>query len=576
MSFKLVYPYFKENRLKIGLGISYLLMVDIFLLIIPLIIKKSIDIITYEDPDLTKVGIYSSIIIICGLLITFFRYFWRVYLIGASRYVERGLRDKLFSHVISLDSSFFDKVRTGDIMAHATSDLTHIRMAFGMGLVAFTDAVLLGSATISIMFYMNYKLTLLALLPLPAIAVITKVLGKKMHDYHTTAQESFSKLTENVRESFFGIRIIKVFNFEDYIIDKSGSSFKDYYVKNLKRAAVTSIIKPLMVLFLNLSLFIIIFYGGYLVMIGSISAGDLVAFMQYLGLLAWPVIALGWMTNLMQRGLASLKRIDLLLNEKALVQECLSPVSLDRFEKKIEFRDLSFSYSGMKKALDGISLDINKNEIVGITGPPGSGKSSLVSLIPRLYDPIKGCVLIDELNLKKISLESLRNKIAFMSQESFLFSGTLKENILMGRDYDKSRLYKVIEITNLDHAIENMKDGLETIVGERGITLSGGQKQRICLARTLYTKKDIVILDDPISQIDSDTASSIMENLKKEFNDKTILIVSHRISVISGADKIVVMNDNKIADVGSHFYLMDKNPFYKQSYEIQLFKERNE
>jgi ATP-binding cassette subfamily B protein len=569
MSFKLVLPYFKEHFLKIASGIVILLTVDFFQLLIPYLTKKAIDVITYNKNDFNSVLKFGIIIVVSGLLITFLRYWWRIFLIGTSRHIEKGIRDSIFFNVMNFKAGFFDQTKTGDIMARATSDITHVRMAFGIGITAFTDAILLGGATIGIMFYLNFKLALLALVPMPFIALSTKILGKKMHDYHSDAQKSFSDLMENMRESFLGIRIIRVFNFEKFINKKIDSYSLDYFEKSLKRAVITSAIRPLMILFLNLSLLIILFYGGFLVMEEKITSGDLVAFIQYLSLLAWPVMALGWMTNLMQRGISSLKRIEEILNSGKSVYEKENRKEVIEKVENIRCENLMFSYEKNKFVLKNISFKLKKGEVLGITGPPGSGKSTLASIISGLYEPLSGKIEINGKDLKTIKIENLREKISYMPQESFIFSGTLKDNIILGQKYDKEKLENSLKISCLESDIENMPDGLDTIVGERGVTLSGGQKQRTALARAFYKSGDIIVLDDPISQVDSNTARSLLENLKILCETKILIIISNRISAILNADKILVMENSEIKNSGSHEELIKESRFYKKSCQIQ-------
>ncbi|PIE74525.1 MAG: multidrug ABC transporter ATP-binding protein [Deltaproteobacteria bacterium] len=575
MSLKIIYPYIQKHKYKIIAGIIIVLIVDFFQLLIPYAVKQAIDIITYNIDDYSKVYKYGIFIMAAGILMTFLRYWWRIFLLGTSRYLEKGVRSDLFRHVLLLDSAFFDRTRTGDIMTHATSDITHIRMAVGVGLVAFVDSVLLGSVTIGIMLYINFKLALLSFIPMPMIVIMAKILGKKMHDFHNDAQASFSKLTESIRESFVGIKVIKIFNFEKYIQSRVFIFCDEYFGKSLKRAYVNAVIKPLMVFFLNLSLFIIIFYGGYLVMENKFTAGDLVAFTQYLSLLAWPMIALGWMVNLIERGLASLQRINGIIETQPYVKDDKDSVGIDSVEK-LDFINTSFSYDNKKNCIENINFSCKKGDFIGITGPPGSGKSSLVSLFPRFYKINEGSICINSKDIEKIKLESLRSKISFMPQESFLFSGTIKENILLGREYNEKNFNSIIEDCGLKSTISEMPQGIDTKVGERGLSLSGGQKQRVALARTLYQEKDIIILDDPVSQIDTDTANFIIKGIKKRALGKMLIIVSHRISVISEADNILVLKNGNIDACGDHHRLMEENNFYREMYKIQKFEKLDE
>jgi ATP-binding cassette subfamily B protein len=466
-----------------------MIIVDVAQLVIPQIIKHAIDTLSSGTFNKRNLIYQCGIILFFGLAMAGLRYGWRNLLMGSARDVEKGIRNDLFRHVLSLDMAYYNKVKTGDIMAHAISDINHIRMAFGFGLIVMVDTILLGGSTLAIMSWTSFKLTALAMIPMPFLVIVTRILGKKMHTFHQTAQESYSQLTELVRESFSGIRIIKVFNFETLIANKVEKASKDYFQKNLKRAFVTALLKPMLGFFFNLSTLVIIFYGGFLVMRHLITPGELVAFLQYLGILAWPVIAIGWMTNLFQRGMASLERINTLLDSAPDVSCPDNPVIPSSLDGDIVFKNVSFAYTKNKMILSNIDLNIPKGSCIGISGPPGSGKTSLVQLIPRLYNETKGQIFMDGLELKTLDLDFLRQHIALMPQESFLFSGTIKENILMGQDMDKKRVERIIRVCCLEDTIKKMPEGLDTIVGERGITLSGEQKQRIDLARTLMMEK---------------------------------------------------------------------------------------
>lgn len=553
-----------------------MIVVDGLQLVIPEIIKRSVDMLESGCPDASLFAHQAFLIITLGALMMAIRYAWRVLLMGSARHLEKGVREELFHRIIRLDPTFYDSIKTGDIMARATSDINHIRMAFGLGIVAIIDAFLLGGATIAVMMWMNVKLTLLALIPMPFLIVSTKILGRKMHAYHNTAQESFSALTELVRESFFGIRVVKVFNFEPMVGEKVSRVAFEYFRRNLKRAILTSFFKPLMTFFFNSSTFIIIFYGGYLVTRDAVSAGELVAFVQYMGVLAWPMIALGWMTNLFQRGLASLERVRNIIETKPSVRSLPDAVQPDPGTGDIEISDVVFEYNFGPPVLDQVSMRIGKGEFTGISGPPGSGKTSLIQLIPRLYDPKSGFISIAGKDLRDMELTALREKIGFMPQESFIFSGSIRENIVMGQTVSDQSLSEIIHATMLADTLNAMPDGLETVVGERGVTLSGGQKQRIALARTLVTRKDIILLDDPVSQMDTDTASSVMEGVKRLRRDATLVVVSHRIAALTFCDTIFIMNKGRVENRGSHQALMKTSRFYRNSYTAQMFEDRDD
>jgi len=549
-----------------------MIIVDGAQLIIHQIVKNAIDTLSTDTFDKSQLVYQCVYILLLGLGMAILRYCWRNLLMGSARDVERGIRDDLFDHVLKMDAAFYDKVKTGDVMAHATSDINHVRMAFGFGLIALVDTILLGGTTLAIMIWTHPKLTAIAMIPMPFLILVTRTLGKKMHLHHTTAQESFSKLTEIVRESFFGIRIIKVFNFESIIADKVATASKDYFKKNLKRAVITVLLRPMLGFFFNLSTLVVIFYGGYLFMAQALTTGELVAFLQYLGLLAWPIIAIGWMTNLYQRGMASLKRINTLLDTRPDVVSPPKPANLQKISGNIRLENIELSYNGGKPILKNINLDIARGSKVGISGPPGSGKTSLVQLIPRLYDADKGQILLENTGIESIDLDFLRAHIALMPQESFLFSGTIRENILMHRKISAAALDDIIEVCCLDQTLQKMDKGLDTIVGERGITLSGGQKQRIALARTLIVERPVIILDDPISQMDTDTASKVMSRLSRMNLAATIIIISHRISALAFCDQILILKGGEISHTGTHAQLMEQDHFYRESYQVQQFE----
>ncbi|MCG8563988.1 MAG: ATP-binding cassette domain-containing protein, partial [Desulfobacterales bacterium] len=409
---RLILPYLKRNFAKILAGMIAMIVVDGLQLITPQIIKNAVDALAAGLGDRSVILNQCLIILGLGLAMSLLRYCWRIWLMGSAREVEMGLRDDLFRHALDLDPAFYDTVKTGDVMAHATSDINHVRMAFGFGLIVMVDTLLLGTATLGIMIYTHPKLTLMAMIPMPLLVYFTRKLGQKMHDFHKTAQESFSLLTEMVRESFFGIRVIKVFNFEPFAAQRVSDGSRDYFKKNLKRAVVTALMKPLLGFFFNLSSLIIIFHGGYLAMADQISPGELVAFLQYLNILAWPIIAIGWMTNLFQRGMASLKRISSLLQAQPGIrapEDGGTPWNDPRGD--ICFDQVDFGY-GAASVLNQVSLTVAPGTRAGISGPPGSGKTSLVQLIPRLYDAGAGRVCLDGKDVKKMDPDHLRSQIA--------------------------------------------------------------------------------------------------------------------------------------------------------------------
>lgn len=570
---KLIIDYCKKNARKIAAGVFCMIVVDLLQLVVPQIVSRAVDTLADAHFDRHVLVMQCAGIVGAGLLMALLRSGWRILLMGSARDLERGIRDELYTHMLSLDTAYYDKTRAGDIMAHATSDILHVRMAFGFGIIALVDTLLLGSACIGIMVWTSPKLATLCLIPLPFLILITKNLGNRIHQYHNTAQEAFSALTEQIRESFFGIRVIKVFNFGPQVRQKTANSARDYFRKNLRRAYIDALLRPLLGLFFNTSTLIIIFYGGSLVMENRLSPGEFVAFIQYLGILAWPVIAIGWMTNLIQRGMASLKRINVLLNTRSEITFPEGTVMPDIVKGSIRFEKVCFSYDKKKNVLSDISMEIPAGARIGITGPPGCGKTTLLSLIPRLYDPMTGRICLDGKDLKTFDPEFLRRHISYMAQEPFLFSGTLEDNILMGESFyggnARDILDRIIHTCALGDTIAQMPKGLGTLIGERGVTLSGGQKQRVTLARTLVRPKPVVLLDDPVSQLDTRTADRVIRGISRMNRDAVMVMVSHRLSALAGCDRIYVMDNGRIADQGTHEQLKASNAFYRTSFKVQ-------
>jgi ATP-binding cassette, subfamily B, multidrug efflux pump len=579
-SLYLIKPYLSERRLSIVFGLVFLITVDFLQLFIPRVIKWAIDDLTGYRIDKISLLIYALYIVGISVLIGIFRYLWRRCLMGASRRVEEGLRNRLFAHIQTLSAPYFDKAKTGDLMAHATNDIQNVRMATGMGMVALTDAVVLGTAAVGFMVYINVKLTLFVLIPMPLIVFGARLFSKKMHRGYEAVQGAFSELTEVVRERFAGIRMIKAYNREQEASSRIESVSKDYIGKNLALVRITGSFSPLMILFSNISLAIVLFLGGRQTITFTITTGDFVAFISYLGLLTWPMMATGWVTNLIQRGKASLNRIDRIIQEKPSIDDPPDPVLLHHVKGSIGFESVTFSYrpydhsSGAALVLDGIDLEIKPGNVLGIVGPPGSGKSTLLSLIPRIFEVGGGSVTLDGIDIRKIQLSRLRSMISYMPQEPFLFAGTIRENITFdSQKTNESKLIQAVERAGLSDTITNFPNGFETIVGEKGVILSGGQKQRVGLARMLLKDAPVMILDDPISQVDLKTGEAIVDTIRTMAGDKTIIVVSHRLSALRFADRIITLDRGRIAESGTHAELMAKNQYYAKTFRLQEVEE---
>jgi len=579
-SVHLIKPYFIENRYRIALGLFCLIAVDFLQLFIPRVIKWAIDDLTAFRVDVTRLMAYALYIVGIAVIIALLRYVWRHCLMGLSRRVEEGLRNQFFTHIQTLSASYFNRMKTGDLMAHATNDITNVRMATGMGMVALTDAVVLGTASIGFMAYINVRLTLFVLIPMPFIIVGARFFSRKMHRRYQKVQASFANLTEVVRERFAGIRIIKAYNREKQEIAKLETVSKEYIRQNLKLVRITGSFFPLMLFLSNLGLAMVLFLGGRQTITATITPGDFVAFISYLGLLTWPMMAMGWVINLIQRGKASLDRINKILQTQPEIADIPGAKSVRRIQGEVVFKNVEFSYnSGANKngeltVLNGIDIKIDPGKVLGIVGPPGGGKTTVLSLIPRLFDVSKGCILIDGVDIRKVRVHDLRSRISYVPQEPFLFSGTIRDNIILGNTKTSDlELTRAVEKASLYETIKSFPNGFDTIVGEKGVILSGGQKQRTAIARALLQEGSILILDDPISQVDMETGAEIIKTIRSMNGSRTIIIVSHRLSAIRFSDHIIVLDNGHVAESGTHEKLMENNAYYAKTFRLQEIEE---
>jgi ATP-binding cassette subfamily B protein len=448
-------------------------------------------------------------------------------------------------------------------------------MATGMGMVALNDSIVLGMASIGFMAYINIKLTLLVLIPMPLIVIGTLFFSKKMHRRYREVQGAFSDLTEVVRERFAGIRIVKAYNLQSFETKKVEGKSEAYVNKNLGLVKIVGSFFPMMLLFSNISLAIVLYFGGRQAILFTITPGDFVAFISYLGILTWPMMALGWVTNLIQRGRASLDRLDKILQIKPEIADLPDAKPANRIKGGIIFKDVSFSYKyGVFPVLSDIDINLEPGKILGVVGPPGSGKTTFLSLIPRLYDVSRGRILLDKKDVKSIQISGLRARISFVPQEPFLFAGTVWENIALGNNnIQKEELIRASAMAALYETIKSFPKGFDTITGEKGVILSGGQKQRVALARAFLQDTPILILDDPISQVDLETGEAIIKSIRAMAGFRTIIIVSHRLSAVRFADQIITLDKGSIVESGTHARLMENKRYYAKTFRLQEIEE---
>lgn len=575
-AFDLIKPFFRTHWKIVVVGLLSLITVDGLQLMIPRVIKWAVDDLTLYRADASMLLKYAGMVLAMAVLIGCFRYVWRRCLLGSARRLEEDLRNRLFGHLQTLSAAYFDRTKTGDLMAHATNDINQVRMAAGMGLVALNDAVVLGAAAIGFMVYIHPTLTLIVLIPMPLIVVTARLLGRRMYHRYQRVQAAFSDLTEAVRERFAGMRMIKAHNGQSTAMRSVGAASGAYVDQNIKLVGVTGVFFPLMMLFTNLSLALVIILGGRRAVLQEITPGDFVAFISYLNLLMWPMMALGWVTNLIQRGGASLERLKTILERRADIQQSPAARPLPDVQGRIAFEGVGFSYDpeAPARVLDNVSFTVEAGGILGIVGPPGSGKSTLLSLILRLYDVTEGRITLDGCDIRELSLADLRRRIAYAPQEPFLFAGTVRDNLLFGCPRDcRPRLDEVIADAGLLETLASLPDGLDTVVGEKGILLSGGQKQRIALARALLIDAPVLLLDDPISQVDTSTGAHIVTAIRRLADQKTVFIVSHRLSAVRFAHWIVSMDKGRIAEAGRHRELMAGKGYYARVHALQELED---
>ena len=565
--------FLKLEKRRYIIGILALSLVSVFNLIPPKVIGNIVD--KIEAGNLTNSQLFINVIylVLAAFIMYGLRYVWRVYIFGAAYNLGRILRFRLFQHFTKMSPSFYQKYRTGDLMAHATNDVNAVVMVAGGGVMSAVDASITALVTLfTMVFLISAKLTLIAVIPLPFLAYATNKLGEKNHQSFKEAQESFSDLNNKVQESVSGIRVTKSFGYGNDEINSFGETNKKVFSKNIIASKYNALFDPMVLVFVGLSYTLTLIFGGIFISRGEISVGNLVTFVTYLDMLVWPLQAIGWLFNIGQRGDVSYTRIEKLLAEENDVVE--KENTIPAHNGRLEYNINSFSYVG-EETLSDIKFAIDKGQTLGIVGVTGSGKTTLLKLLLREYDVEDGSINLNNHNIKDYKLNDLRSLIGYVPQDQVLFAMSIKENIRFAdTKYMDKQVEDITKVCGIYDDIVNMTDGFDTIIGERGVSLSGGQKQRMAMSRALIMNPEILILDDSLSAVDAKTEHLILENLKEERSGKTTIITAHRLSAIVHADLIIVMDNGKIIERGTHDQLIAQDGWYKETYNTQQLEEK--
>lgn len=570
-SFRYIRDLLLKYKYRYAIGILFLLCVDILQLILPKILGDVTNLLETKSLTRSNLAEYALVLVFIAVGIAVFRFLFRYILMSVSRSIELSFRNRFYAHLQKLSASYFNTHKTGDLMAHATNDMNNVTMASGQGIIFLIDSLLIPVVALVMMLHTGgFKLTVFCFLPLFLLGIFAVIFMKAMQSRVQKQQEAFSNLTEAVRENFSGIRVIKAFAHEK----KEMSSFEKINAinreANLKFLRLMSMMFPTVMSIAALSFVIALWFGGILVIKGSLSLGGFVAFNSYLGMLIWPITAVGWIINMFQRGSVSLERINTILDEKPEISDDHAAETGD-IKGTIEFNDLTFKYPGTDiPTLKNISIMVEAGKTLGIVGKTGSGKTTLINLIPRILSAPPGALLIDGVDISKIPLSKLRSNIGMVPQDTFLFSASISDNIDFYRNCSREAIEAAARTARIYDNINEFPNKFDTVVGERGVTLSGGQKQRVAIARAMLDTPAILILDDCLSAVDANTEEEILGDLKNIMKDRTSIIVSHRISAVKDADQIIVLDDGRIVERGTHNELLQEEGIYYELYNKQL------
>ncbi len=572
----LIYKVFiKKYKKYFILGAISLIIVDIINIIPPLLIKEAIDTLT-SSGSITKILYISGIYILLSLVQGIGRYLWRMHFIGTSFRCDYDLRMAFFKHMETLSQSFFQKYKTGDLMSRATNDLNAVRMAVGPGMLIGLDALFYFFLIPPIVIYLSPKLALYTFLPLPLMPYFAYKIKNVIDKRFRRVQEQFSNISEKAQENISGIRVVKGFNMSNQEEKTFSRLCKDFVKKNLSLVIPQSLLGPVFEYITYMGIIILLLVGGNMVLEGTITLGTLIAFQRYISKMVWPMTAVGWCLSLFQRGKASMKRVDEIMDISPEIVSSKSAIKNIQPTGRIEFNDVSFRYNKNEDfTLRNINLKINPGQKVAITGSVGCGKTTLVNLIPRILPAEHNKILLDDIDINKIDIKELRKHIGFVSQDTFLFSEKIKNNISFGNPElsDERKVIEFADISMISKEIDDLPEGYDSYLGERGINLSGGQKQRISIARALAINPRILILDDCLSGVDARTEEVIIKNISTEANGRTLIVVTHRIPAITEFDLIVVMQEGRIVEKGTHQQLSEREGIYKSLYEKEVVRE---